>query len=320
MIQENNVNKPTWKDFVKKNGPESGRFLQSYEWGDFQEATGSQVKRFVIEESDELKAVFQVIEKKVSFFGMYQYCPRGPIVVSGFQIDKNEIKNCFSDSFVFRFEQTSQRILKSASKISEIQPAHTLITNLSVSEETLLKHMHEKTRYNIRLAQKKGVRVEIGSGSFDEVWKLFEQTSNRGEFRLHSKEYYKKMLDELSSKECKAFLAKAFHDNDLLAANIMIDFDDTRTYLHGASSNTKRNLMAPYLLHWELMKDAKRKSLQFYDWWGVAPIGAGASHPWNGISRFKRGFGGKEIEYLGTYDLVLNQYKYSLYRFIKLIR
>lgn len=117
-----------------------------------------------------------------------------------------------------------------------------------------------------------------------------------------------------------AFLAIAKHENDILATNIMIDFGDTRTYLHGASSNVKRNLMAPYLLHWELMKDAQSKGIKFYDWWGIAPIDAPADHPWAGISRFKRGFGGEEVEYPGTFDLVLHPIKYRFYQFIRSLR
>ncbi len=320
MFTESNIDKSTWKDFIKKNGPVSGRFLHSYEWGDFQEATGASVKRLVVNEDGEMKAAFQVVHKSVSLFGSYSYCPRGPVFKEGFEFDVKEIKEMFSGDFFFRFEKTKADLLKGSKKVSEIQPTHTLISDLTVTEEDLLKGMHEKTRYNIRLARKKGVRVNVNDVSFEDVWNLFEQTSSRGEFRLHNKDYYKKMLAVLDKKECKAFLATAWHEEDLLAANIMIDFDGTRTYLHGASSNTKRNMMAPYLLQFELMRSAKKDGLKFYDWWGVAPIGADKSHSWSGISRFKRGFGGTEVGYLGTHDLVLSPLKYYAYRFVKMIR
>jgi peptidoglycan pentaglycine glycine transferase (the first glycine) len=320
MVTENDVNKKTWTNFVKKNGPESGRFLHSFEWGEFQKETGVTVRRFVWKKKDVIEAVAQVAHRRVKFFGVYDCCSRGPIVSGNFKMKVEELKKIFPSSSFFRFEQLNKVVIKKAKKVSEIQPAHTLITDLSDSEELLLKNMHQKTRYNIRVAMKKKVRVAFQSVSFREAWELFEDTSKRGEFRLHGKEYYEKMLNSLGVGECKAFLATAWHDDDLLAANIMIDFDGTRTYLHGASSNKKRNMMGPYLLHFELMKDAKVKGLKFYDWWGVAPEGAAKSHSWSGISRFKRGFGGKEVEYLGTYDLPLKPLTYYLYRLAKLIR
>ena len=200
-------------------------------------------------------------------------------------------------------------------KTRDLQPSHTLITNLEPSEKQLLANMHEKTRYNIRLAEKKGVQIEIGTATIDEVWRVFEMTSSRDEFRLHGKEYYRKMLQHTN-----AFLAVAKHDGEILAANILIDFGKTRSYLHGASSNVKRNFMAPYLLQWELMKDAKIHGMKSYDWWGVAPVHASSTHEWSGISRFKRGFGGEEVSYPGTFDVVLHPIKYKLYQFARMLR
>lgn len=319
MLQENEVNKKTWNAFVKKNGPRSGRFLHSYEWGEFQKATGNKVTRLVWKKKDAIQAAGLIVKKQLRFFGSYTYCPRGPIVSGDFKIKPRDLKKSLGGVF-FRFEQTDEKLFDEAKLVSEIQPSHTLITDLSLSEEELLKNMHEKTRYNIRLATKKKVRVAFQSASFEEVWKLFEQTSTRGGFRLHGKTYYEKMIENLGSGDCKAFLATAWHDEDLLAANIMIDFDKTRTYLHGASSNKKRNLMGPYLLHWELMRSAKSEGMKEYDWWGVAPEGADKNHPWSGISRFKRGFDGEEIAYHGTYDLVFDSIKYSFYRLLQFLR
>lgn len=127
------------------------------------------------------------------------------------------------------------------------------------------------------------------------------------------------MLESLKERSCHAFLATASYENHLLAANIMIDFGDTRTYLHGASSNEHRHFMAPYLLHWELMRDAKERGVRFYDWWGVAPLDAPDNHPWFGISRFKRGFPGVEYASPGTYDLVFKPRPYHLYQLGRLL-
>lgn len=197
----------------------------------------------------------------------------------------------------------------------EISPSHTLITDLTKSEPDLLASMHEKTRYNVRLAERKGVTVSIGTDSIDAVWPLFEQTASRGQFRLHLKSYYEKML-----ASGVVFIATAKVGDQVVAANLMVDFDGTRTYLHGASGETHRNVMAPFLLHWELIKDAKRKGIAAYDWWGVAPEGADESHPWNGITRFKLGFGGERLDSAGTFDFIARPLEYTIYRIIRSIR
>jgi lipid II:glycine glycyltransferase (peptidoglycan interpeptide bridge formation enzyme) len=168
--------------------------------------------------------------------------------------------------------------------------------------------------------------INLEETHFEEAWRVFEQTASRDVFRLHPKAYYRRMIQAKEIERsrgrevCRAFLATASHEGEILAANVMIDFGDTRTYLHGASSNVKRNFMAPYLLHWELMKDAKSRGIAFYDWWGVAPIEADANHTWAGISRFKRGFGGEEISYPGTFDCVLRPWHYSIYHYLRTVR
>ena len=312
----NELPKNKWDAFVQKHGPRSGRFLQSFAWGEFQKSVGEKVDRVAwMSETDDVDEVEEVIRKTIPHFGTYAYVPRGPIGAASI-VDISEITR--NDLFL-RIESPTERDQKTSpktrKKTNSIQPAHTLITNLSLSSDELLANMHEKTRYNIRLAEKKGVVIEMRTASIDEVWPVFEATASRDAFRLHGKEYYRKMIEN-----GVAFLAIAKHENDILAANIMIDFGDTRTYLHGASSNVKRNLMAPYLLHWELMKDAKSRGMTSYDWWGVTQIDAPAGHPWSGISRFKRGFGGEEVSYPDAVDVVLKPMRYAAYRFARSLR
>ena len=108
-------------------------------------------------------------------------------------------------------------------------------------------------------------------------------------------------------------------DGRVLAANLMIWFGDTVSYLHGASSNVRREVMAPHLLHWKLINEAKSLSFKHYDFWGVAPEGT-VNHPWAGVSRFKRGFGGRYVAYPGTFDLPLDRFWYRVYRLLQTIR
>ncbi len=299
-----------WNAFVLKHGPRSGRFLQSWEWGEFQKSVGETVRREVYEEEGEVVGVAQWLDRKVPLFGTYSFCPKGPI-------GKIPPK---SNRMFLRIEPDHDTLLHGARKSIDVNPAHTLITDLSQSEEELLVQMHEKTRYNIRVAQRHGVQMDLHHGSFDDVWALFSQTSQRGAFRLHTKRYYKAMMQSLKENSCLTFCAIAQKASLPLAATIMADFGDTRTYLHGASSHEHRNLMAPSLLHWELMKDAKACGMHFYDWWGVAPLDAPENHPWSGISRFKRGFGGEELSAPGTFDLVLKPVRYKLYTLARSLR
>lgn len=302
----------TWNKFVLKQGPASGRFLQSWEWGEFQESVQERVRREEVLEKGEVVGVAQWLDRTLPVFGTYSFCPKGPI-------GKNSLRADAQQMFL-RFEPGEEDLTREAHKSIDLNPAHTIITDLAPTEDDLLASMHRKTRYNIRVARKHNVEIQLHTTDFDTVWTVFEQTSSRGQFRLHQKNYYKKMVEELKDGECKAFLATASSNGKIIASNIMIDFGNTRTYLHGASSNEDRNLMGPYLLHWELMRDAKAQGILFYDWWGVAPEGAGKDHPWAGISRFKRGFGGKEVGFGGTYDKVIKPVRYYLYQLARRIR
>lgn len=286
---------------------------------------GERVYRESLFREGQIDVAALVMEKRMPLGARYLTCPRGPIVRAGG--DTKEVAAFMravgtrAGALFFRFEPPVEGAPPlqdpSLTRSIDIHPADTLLSDMTLSEEVLLEGMHQKTRYNIRLAERKGVEVEIDSvREMDVVWEVFEKTAGRGGFHLHPKAYYQKMLDTLSKDSCKAFLAVARFEGELIAANMMIDFAGTRTYLHGASDHAKRTLMAPYLLHWELMKDAKQKGVVSYDWWGVAPEGV-EKHAWAGITRFKEGFGGERISYPGTYDLLLRPGAYKAYTFAR---
>ncbi|MDG1950868.1 MAG: peptidoglycan bridge formation glycyltransferase FemA/FemB family protein [bacterium] len=298
-----------WNQFVLENGPRSGAFLQSWDWGEFQQSVGEQVRREELRSGEEVTGVAQWLDRSVPGFGSYAYCPKGPVGAGSWERGR---------SFFSRIEP--EALVGDAARSIELNPAHTLITNLLMSEEELQAQMHRKTRYNIRVAAKHGVEVNLKAVNFDELWRLFEQTAGRGHFKLHARSYYEAMLRSLTDGDCGVFLATASHDDVLLAANVMIDFGDTRTYLHGASASEGRKYMAPYALHWALIQDAKAQGMKWYDWWGVAPEGAAPDHAWSGISRFKRGFGGEEVGAIGTVDVVDKPMLYKVYKVVRWLR
>ncbi|OGZ58966.1 MAG: hypothetical protein A3E58_01340 [Candidatus Spechtbacteria bacterium RIFCSPHIGHO2_12_FULL_38_30] len=163
--------------------------------------------------------------------------------------------------------------------------------------------MHKKTSYNIRLSEKKFLKVE-NSKDINAFWDLLKKTSNRSEFAVHPKEYYKKLI-ELENVDLYFVKTR----DQFAAAAIVISYNNRMTYLHGASDYSLRKYMAPYFLHWELIKIAGREDMDEYDLWGID------EKRWPGVTRFKRGFGGKEVQYIGSFDLVFKPVWYWAYKF-----
>ncbi|MEK7097346.1 MAG: peptidoglycan bridge formation glycyltransferase FemA/FemB family protein [Patescibacteria group bacterium] len=172
------------------------------------------------------------------------------------------------------------------------QPEETLVLDLSLSEDALLKQMKEKGRYNIRLAAKKNVTVKQSKDT-GKFYKLLAETTQRDKFHSHPKEYYENLLKTLSGADLKKGFAKMFlaeHENEVTAGIIVTFYKDTATYYFGASGDSKRNLMAPYLLQWEAILYAKNLGCRYYDFLGIAPENS-RSHPWAGVTEFKKKFG-----------------------------
>lgn len=318
-------NRDIWNGFVREHAPRSGAFLQSWEWGEFQKAAGNAVRRVVASDDRGPAAAAQFIENALPLGQRYLYCPRGPVVRPDATAVVPKLLTAVarkSGALFARFEPASnlQSSISNLHSVHSVSPANTLITDLTLTFDDLARAEHPKTRYNVGLAERKGVAIELHSDVFDDAWELFETTATRGQFRLHPRHYYERMLETLSSDACRAFLAVARYEGKAIAANVMIDFGGTRTYLHGASANAHREVMAPYLLHWALLSEAKHVGLHWYDWWGVAPEGAAETHPWNGITRFKLGFGGERVDYAGTFDLVTRPTAYRLYQFARGLR
>ena len=319
------------------------QFLQSWQWGEFHKIVSGDVFRLGARYNGELVASAIIIKKVLPMGKFYFYCPRGPILeksqipnpksrrptVSGSRTPQycgasgqildmlfEEIKRLAQEQGVmfFRFDPISQ-IINSKLQIVEtidVQPSQTSILNLKKSEQELLKAMHQKTRYNIKLAEKKGVKiVEIGLDKFDEFWKLMCETSDRDSFRTHGIDYYKEML-KLDKDFIKLFVAQ--YRKKTISAVVVSFFGDTATYMHGASSNEHREAMAPHLLQWHCIKLAKDLGYKYYDFYGVD------EKKWPGVTRFKKGFAGKTVKYPGTFDFIFDQNWYSIYKMVRKVR
>lgn len=311
-------------------------FLQSWEWGEFQRSVGHGVLRLRLEEAGGVVAQVQGFVHQLGPGLKYLYSPRCEVGVERYVDEICGYLKKFG--FIFwRVEPLNQLSTVSylVYPIVNRQPQHTLIIDLQKSAEGLLSAMHPKTRYNIHLAEKKGVSVSLekNAGVF---WKLNVETTSRDAFKSHDKVYYERMLSSPLSYQLTAYLG-----DTPIASNIFINHGGTFTYLHGASSNTARNLMAPYLLQWEGIKMAKQLGCKYYDFWGVAPLVGDNSgdkrdtgdtiapttcfhnycwdvtHPWTGVTRFKAGFSGETKTYPQAQEIIFQPVIYKLYKLAK---
>lgn len=306
-----------WNEQVERHAPRFGAFLHSYEWGEFQRTLGRSVER-VYAKDDQGVVMAQAIKMDMPLGQYYWYVPKGPISTAPMEHQVEVLREHLPDAMFLRIEpQEGGRMLK----VPDMQPSTTTVLDLTKSEEELLAQFKSKTRYNIRLAERKGVETKVVNiKRFEDFVRLLDQTTNRDDFSAHPHTYYRTMVEVMRSENAKAYLAMAFYQGRPLVANIMVDFAGVRTYLHGASSNLHRNVMAPYLLHWYLIKDAKRRGFHTFDFWGIAPIGSSEKHPWAGITRYKNGFDGEIIEDPGTFDLPIKHIWYSAYRGVRRMR
>jgi lipid II:glycine glycyltransferase (peptidoglycan interpeptide bridge formation enzyme) len=311
---------------------ESGSFLQSWEWGEWHVRLGRTVYRFEIkDDSGNQIGSIQLIKMPLSLGKHYLYAPYGPVLAGGEQLKVEseklkgllyQLKTKFADAIFVRIEPKDASFILHSSfltKTTNIQPGKTLVIDLSKSEEQLLAEMHQKTRYNIKVAQKHGVDIQdeftITNGHglfFEEAVKLISNTAKRQGFKTFTPDYYKQMVDFFTlhhRENLHLHIYKAVFQNKILATAMMVDFGNTRTFLFGGSSETDKNVMAPYFLHWQAMLDAKGKGVRYYDFWGVET----SSGEVPGFVRFKLGFGGRVKEYGGAFDIICNPMHYKMY-------
>jgi lipid II:glycine glycyltransferase (peptidoglycan interpeptide bridge formation enzyme) len=322
----NDQDKESWNDFLLTS--RYGSFMQSWEWGEMQAGFGLPTWRLVVEEEENYLGVALVLQREVSFGRCWLYVPHGPVFNDSPKVwrllnDKvREIgggkRAIFlrADPLIEKSGGSDVLLAQSGWQKSEreVQPKHTLVVDLNKSEEDLMSEMHKKTRYNIRLARRKGVEVSFSGGGDDleAFLQLTADVEGRGSFRYHPHRYYREMQKVLGPKGMLR-CAVARSGREVLAVNLLVNFGKVITYTHGASSSSKREVMAPHLLQWESIRQARRDGYEKYDFFGVADNGSAADHPWAGITRFKMGFGGDRVDYMGAYDLVLDPAFYAIY-------
>jgi lipid II:glycine glycyltransferase (peptidoglycan interpeptide bridge formation enzyme) len=204
---------------------------------------------------------------------------------------------------------------------TNVLPSTTLLLDLTPSLDVLLERMKPKTRYNIRLARKKGVEVFRAPASMVPCFHdLYVQTATRDAFCPPALDHLSALFEPIENGEegVETIMLLASDGEDLLAGAVVLFSGKTATYLHGASSNIKRSSMAPYALQWEILREAKARGCCVYDMFGASPPGD-SSHPLQGVTRFKQGFGGRLFHRAGCWDYPLNEELYEAFRVRELV-
>ncbi len=306
----------------------AGHPLQLHAWGRLKREFGWEDARLGLSEGGKLIAGAQVLFRRLPHLGFLParlaYVPKGPLV--DWQ-DESLVRRLCADLWQF-CRHRGAVALKIEPEIADgdaiahvlqqmgfrpgrtVQPRMTVWIDLRADEETILARMHQKWRYNVRLAGRKGVVVREGRAEDLPVFgALMQATGQRNTFGVHEPAYYRRFW-ELFAPQGSAALLLAEHEGEPLAALMAARLADRAYYLYGASGNDDRNLMPNHLLQWETMRWARAHGCTAYDLWGIpdeagidpeAPIPDSASGLW-GVWRFKRGFGGQVVRYTGAWD------------------
>ncbi len=306
-----------WDSFITSAAPQS--FFQSWNWGEVIKSQKSKVIseklfwRVGIYKNETLVGLAQ-FEKVLAKKGTFLHLRHGPILQTwdkklfDFLLDylKNQAKQHAAHFIRISplIEDCAQHktFLKNfgffPSPLHAMDSEYCWVLDLDQSEEELLAGMRKSTRYLVKQAQKLNVIVKESS-DIDGFLQLYAQTASRHGFIAHEqiREEW-----EIFTRESAGTLLHAYHQDELLASAFIVYYGNQAIYHHGAS--TKSKIPAAYLLQWEAIKEAKRRGMRYYNFWGIAPPDK-PRHPWQGITLFKQGFGGYVRQYLHAHDLPL---------------
>ena len=324
------TDKEEYKEFLSNH--ERCNFQQSLEWGNVKEAWKKEVI-LSTDENGKIRGSLCVWIRKIPIFGNIMYSARGPVcdihdmevlqqLAEGAKIlakKYNAIVLRIEPDIKSDDEQFKNIMLQLGFSIKdnaknfrdEIQPRYVFrLDTKGKTEDEIFKAFHQKTRYNIRLATKKGVTIKDGTKEdLKDFHKIMITTGIRDGFITRPLEYFEKMYDELGPEHMKILMA--YYDNEPISGVIVIMYGNKTWYLYGASSNEHRNLMPNYLLQWEMIKIALNRKSDIYDLRGVPGIADDS----NGLYRFKKGFGAEYTEFVGEVYMPYKPLMYNLYKF-----
>ena len=334
-----------WNEFVSQSQWPDFELMQSYEWGRFKEALGWQAIRLTLERDGRLVAGVQMLIKPLPLkINSIVYVPRGPLLRREGEGEDETVAQRLMEAMhavarrhraialtiepPFRYSPEVVQWLQAhgfhRSRFDN-QPQCSMLIDLTPSLDDILARMHKTTRYNIRYSGRRGVTVRTGDAAdLDTFYHLLASTARQAGFSIRSREYYRQEWEALAPDGyVRLFLA--LYEGEVLAMRMPARFGCRAATLHSGSSGRHKKLKPNELLMWESLRWAKSQGCTTYDVWGIpAEVGAHLyeGHPlpdeeaqkgglW-GVYRFKRGFGGEVVYYVGAYDFVYSPLMYRL--------
>ncbi len=310
--------------------------LQSYAWGEFRQKTGLQVERLGFFDAGKLKRGIQISFHPIPLLGKtVGYAPKGFMPDTDQLAGIKQVATQHNALFVKLEPDVAQPVGSPSAHSNIIQflidhdcvPGRPLFTkytfqiDLDKSETELFAGLESKTRYNVRLAIKKGVIIRENSTpeGLATHLEIAKETTKRQGFYAHSPEYFQTMWSTLSPTGMMKIF-EAVYQNQVLVSWIMFVYGTTLYYPYGASRSINREVMASNLMLWEMIKYGQSQNLKVFDLWGCLGPKPNPKDPWFGFHKFKQGYGGQMMEYVGSFDLVLDPAVYKIFRIVESLR
>lgn len=325
--------KQRFNDFLAKHP--KGHSLQLWEWGDIKGRTGWNPWRLVIEDGEKILAGATILERRLPFIGApIFYVPRGPVVdihneglfdavLAAIRELAQKRKAILlkldpdipssDQELTYYLKSRNFKPLDQGKNFEGVQPKYVFRLDISPDEETLLASMHQKTRYNIRLAVRKGVTIRKGTkDDLPQFYKVLKETTERDNFLVRAYSYFEDIYDTLiEAGYGELFIAE--YEGKIIAGTLAFITGKKAWYMYGASSNSYRNVMPNYLIQWEMIRWAKAHGCTLYDFRGVSGD-LSENNPLYGLYKFKKGFNGEFTEFIGEWDYVYRPVMYFFWK------
>lgn len=340
------MDRATWNAIIA--GIPQPHLLQTWEWGEVKSRFGWQAHHRVWQEGETVVAAALVLERSINLGGMaarlrMHYTPKGPLLVDW---EDAALRTRVLDDLAAFARQRGAFLLKIDPEVpvgtgipgaedareglvgrtlieelkqsgwrfsdEQVQFRNTVMLDLAQDEENLLMAMKSKTRYNVRLAGRRGVTVRRGSAvDLEMLYALYAETAVRDGFAIRGKDYYLTLWHTfLEAGILVPLIAEV--EGEPVAGLMLFVFGGASWYIHGMSGEAHRNLMPTYLLQWEAMRVSREMGCQTYDLWGAPNEFAESDSMW-GVYRFKEGLGGQVVRTVGAWDLPLRPLIFKLY-------
>ncbi len=332
----------TWQRLL--GASDAGDFLHDWAWADVAAFDGQPQRRFVLEDDGEVVALAAAQVRQLPLGRAFWYVPHGPVLdyahpraadrVRGVVIGLREAARrgrAVAVKLEPRLEQGAPATglldrMRLRREPATVQVGQTRLVPLT-DDEALLAGFDKDTRYGVRRAEREGVTVRriTNAGdvvAIDRLHELVTETQQRAGFPLPTRARYRLVWERLGGAG-RARILEAWHEERLLASAMLVIEGERSFYLFSGSlreapGETKR--YASYALQWAMMRDARDLGAHTHDLWGIAPPGASQRHPWHGVGLFKKGFGGREVVWTGTWDMIVDPNAYRLRRATGILR